>query len=272
MLSYKGGVNATHMLFSRLLGRYRRSSARTFCRRPFRISLNEPLVSFTFDDFPRSALFTAGDILKDRGLAGTYYASLGLAGGVSPTGEIFHLEDLHLLLASAHELGCHTFNHCNASETPAAIFERSILENSQALKTFLPLARFSTLSYPIGPPRPATKRRCAWHFTACRSGGQRFNHGTIDLNLLSSFFIEQSRDHWKEIMQVIQANSAAAGWLIFSTHDVCDQPTRYGCEPRLFEQIVNECLHSGARILPVSAALAACGVPLSRPADLSLTQ
>ena len=50
---------------------------------------DRPLISFSFDDFPRSALFTGGALLEQYGVAGTYYASLGLMGKTSPTGEIF---------------------------------------------------------------------------------------------------------------------------------------------------------------------------------------
>jgi peptidoglycan/xylan/chitin deacetylase (PgdA/CDA1 family) len=44
----------------------------------------EPMISFTFDDFPRSALHVAGRILEDHGIAGTYYVSLGLMGTLTP--------------------------------------------------------------------------------------------------------------------------------------------------------------------------------------------
>ena len=56
--------------------------------------MESPVISFTFDDFPRSALLNAGAILRERGLAGTYYASFGLMGTKAPTGEMFEREDL----------------------------------------------------------------------------------------------------------------------------------------------------------------------------------
>ena len=64
-----------------------------------------PIVSFTFDDFPRSALHVGGEILRARGFAGTYYASLGLVDRDSPVGRIFSVYDLKSLLAQGHELG-----------------------------------------------------------------------------------------------------------------------------------------------------------------------
>lgn len=223
------------------------------------------IISFTFDDFPRSALHTAGRILEENGIAGTYYTSLGLMGTIAPTGEQFIKEDLHQAFESGHELGCHTFAHCHATETPTSIFEASIVENRRALRAILPASEpFRTLSYPIGSPRPKTKNRCARHFAGCRAGGQTFNSGAIDLNLIQAFFIEQSRDQPEAIKAMIDAASAAGAWLIFATHDVCDTPTRYGITPALFDKTVQHAVRSGARLLPVYAALEAIGVASSQ--------
>jgi peptidoglycan/xylan/chitin deacetylase (PgdA/CDA1 family) len=254
-----------HSLLSRLKGRYQRTAAVTFARRPFRMRNSEPLISFTFDDFPRSALSIAGKMLEDLGVFGTYYTSLGLLGQKAPTGDMFTGEELRLVLERGHELGCHTYAHSHASDTPPHTFEESILENQRTLDTLLPRAQFKTLSYPIGCPRPETKRRSARYFRGCRAGGQTYNEGSTDLNLLKAFFIEQSRHEPDAIKAMIDANSRAGGWLIFATHDVCDDPTRYGCRPELFGEIVRYSLQSGARILPVSTALTAIGVKDSSP-------
>jgi peptidoglycan/xylan/chitin deacetylase (PgdA/CDA1 family) len=223
------------------------------------------LISFTFDDFPRSALLTAGRILEEYGVTGTYYTSLGLMEKTSPTGEMFTRDDLRLVLRRGHELGCHTFGHCHAYDTEASAFEASIIENRRVLRTLAPEAEFKTLSYPISCPRPGTKRRCARHFLGCRAGGQTYNVQTMDLDHLQAFFVEQSRDHPEVIRKTIDASSRAGGWLIFATHDVCENPTRYGCRPGLFMEIVRHAVRSGAKVLPVSEALAAIGVDNSEP-------
>ena len=76
-----------------------RRMARWFGRRLCRIQTESPLISFTFDDFPRSALINAGALLYERGFAGTYYASFGLMGRKTPTGQIFACEDLGKLVS-----------------------------------------------------------------------------------------------------------------------------------------------------------------------------
>jgi peptidoglycan/xylan/chitin deacetylase (PgdA/CDA1 family) len=227
----------------------------------------QPLISFTFDDFPRSALFTGGSVLEKYGAVGTYYTSLGLMGRTAPTGEMFRQEDLEPLLQRGHELGCHTFSHCHAYDTPAPEFERSILENRRTLRALVPEADFRTLSYPISGPRPNTKRRTAKYFAACRGGGQVYNSGTIDLNNLQAFFLEQSRDNPQAIKELVDSNRRAGGWLVFATHDVCDNPTRFGCHPAFFDEVVRYSLNSGAAIVSVSKALEHIGLKPRKPSN-----
>lgn len=231
-----------------------RRAARWFACRPCRIRLQSPIISFTFDDFPRSALLTGGAILQKHGAVGTYYTSLGLMGKMTRTGQIFTREDLDELTRNQHEIACHTFDHFDSWETEPADFEASIRRNQQRAVELVPNARFKSLSYPLSWPRPQTKRRIGRHYKCARGGGQTFNSGTADLNYLKAFFIEQSRENFEAISGIIDANARARGWLIFATHDVCDSPTRYGCTPGLFERVVKYSVESGAVILPVHAA------------------
>ena len=87
----------SNKITARAVGHYRRVTARLFARRLVRMRNSQPLISFTFDDFPRAALFTAGTLLENHGVRGTYYVSLGLAGQVAATGEMFHEADISVL-------------------------------------------------------------------------------------------------------------------------------------------------------------------------------
>jgi peptidoglycan/xylan/chitin deacetylase (PgdA/CDA1 family) len=246
--------------WARIKGRYQRTLAEHLGRRPVPMRNPGPLISFTFDDFPVSALRVGGAILKRHGVEGTYYAAFGLMGKDAPAGRIFSPEDLPGLLADGHELGCHTFAHCDSWATRPDIFEESILQNRQALAELVPGCRMSTLSYPISFPRPGTKLRAGRHFAGCRSGGQSGNAGTLDLNHLQAFFLEMSRNDPGAIRRAIDRNGERRGWLIFATHDVTENPSRYGCTPALFEEIVRHAVDSGARVVTVTQALAAIGV------------
>ena len=113
-------------LSTKFQSRYQRSAARYSSRRPLLIKSATPLVSFTFDDFPRSALLAGGAILRRFGLTGTFYASFGLMGRTAPTGSIFVRQDLDVLREQGHELGCHTFDHCHSWDTATDVFERKL--------------------------------------------------------------------------------------------------------------------------------------------------
>jgi hypothetical protein len=234
---------------------YRRNIARVLFRKPFSIHTDLPLISFTFDDFPRSALLAGGNILALNRLAGTYYASLGLLGTEGPSGPLCVVNDLTALLSQGHELGCHTYAHCHSWTTSTATFEDSIIQNRSALRELVPGADFKSFSYPLSEPRPLTKRNAARHFLCCRGGGQTFNSGTADLNRLAGYFLEKSRNNIHAVRNVIDENYRARGWLIFATHDISDNPSPFGCTPRFFEDVVEYAINSGACILPVAEAL-----------------
>jgi peptidoglycan/xylan/chitin deacetylase (PgdA/CDA1 family) len=236
---------------------YQRNVSRLLFRRRLSIRSARPLVSFTFDDFPRSALLAGGSILARYGMAGTYYTALGLLGTEGPSGLLFVLEDLKALLGQGHELGCHTFSHCDSWDTDSVTFEDAIIQNRNALGQMIPGAKFASFSYPISEPTPLNKRKAGKHFLCCRGGGQTFNVGTVDVNQLWSYFLEKTRDQIQPVVDLIEANREARGWLIFSTHDICASPSPYGCTEQYFEKVVQLAVASGARILPVCSALEA---------------
>jgi peptidoglycan/xylan/chitin deacetylase (PgdA/CDA1 family) len=240
---------------ARLQARYEKTVSILLFRRVLKMRNATPYVSFTFDDFPQSALHVGGEILLQAGLRGTYYVSLELMGREAPPGKMFLYSDIEELLAKGHELGCHTYSHCHSWTTDPKVFEDSIVKNNQVLKELFPEAVLRSFSYPITSPRPGTKRKAGEHFRCCRNGGQTCNTGTTDLNLLRAYFIEKSSQNPSAVKQMIDRNCQARGWLIFATHDVSDTPTRYGCTPSFLKEIVQYSLDSGATILPVAEAL-----------------
>lgn len=238
----------------RIRNRYRRLLSMYGGQRIVQLRLKSPIISFTFDDFPQSAAREAGSILTANGLRGTYYVSLGLMDREIPAGRAFSRDDLEHVVAEGHELGCHTFDHCDAWETATSAFEKSIIANQRAIAQFLPGTAFQTLSYPINCPRPQTKRRAEKYFVCSRAGGQASNIAATDANSLRAFFLEKSNSNPEAVESLIADNWRQNGWLIFATHDVSGNPTPFGCTPEFFERIVRFARNSGSRILPVSEA------------------
>lgn len=235
--------------------KWRRYLVRQYARRAFQLQSDVSYVSFTFDDFPRSALLEGGRILVDHGARGTFFVSMQLLGGDSPSGPIASAADLRTLLRDGHELGCHTFEHLDGCVEGPATFEHSLAANQGALQRTVGNGYSPVFAYPLDGPVLAVKRAVGRHFVACRGGGQAFNTGDIDLNLLQSYFLDvRNRDDVTAVRALIDRNRAARGWLIFSTHDIASEPSQYGCQPEFFEQVVRYAMQSGSRVVPMMQA------------------
>lgn len=244
-------------MIDRIRGHLRRTVSKQFGCRFVRLQNRAPIITFTFDDFPASALTVGSPMLKEYGAGGTYYASFGLMGKTeSPVGRLFSAGQLQEVFADGHELGCHTYGHCDAWQTTTGTFEESVVQNRRRLEELMPGKAFATLSYPINEPRPQTKRRMQRHFSSCRAGGQTFNIGKTDLNNVRAFFLEQSGGSVDLPKELIDRTCAAGGWLVFATHDIAHNPTRFGVTPEFFAEVVRHAASSGARLLPMSKAVA----------------
>src|SRR4051812_14111447 len=133
-------------LQQRVWNKWRRFSIGRYARRDFRLTSDMPYVSFTFDDFPRTAWLEGGRILAEQGACGTYFVSFQLVGGPSVSGPIASHDDLRTLVQGGHELGCHTFEHLDGRRSTADAFERSLEANRRALAAAVPGATFSTFA------------------------------------------------------------------------------------------------------------------------------
>ena len=103
-----------------ILKRIRWGALEAFNRRDFNLYRSGSMVSFTFDDFPQSALHIGGSILKSYGVCGTYYAAMGLMDQINGLGRQFSAADLAILLQDGHELGSHTFDHLSCRSSSLA--------------------------------------------------------------------------------------------------------------------------------------------------------
>jgi peptidoglycan/xylan/chitin deacetylase (PgdA/CDA1 family) len=242
-------------LVSRITGKYRRTLAERICRRMMAVRTSEPIISFSFDDAPKTAFITGSDILKGHGIRGTFFVSLGLLGSETEVGMIASELDLLRAVEEGNELGCHTFDHLESWQTTTEKFIESIVKNKEALKRIIPGLNFQTFAYPISGPRPSVKFRLEKHFACCRGGGQTANIGNTDLNLLKAYFLDRrNKIDLDQVKRIIDHNATCRGWLIFATHDVTDNPSRYGCTPEFFAEVVDYTARSGALSLPVGKA------------------
>lgn len=212
-----------------------------------------PVVSFTFDDFPRSALTMGGRILADHGCAGTYYAAMGLMGTKTAVGQMFERTDLDALLSEGHELACHTFDHVSCLAVPGGDFLRKCAENRQAVASMLAGLRLRNFSFPFGDVRLGVKFPLHSAYTTSRTIEPGLNVDPVDLAFLRANRLYSGLS-LEPMERLICTNARRAGWLIFYTHDVAANPSPYGCTPAYFDRILRCALDSGAEILTVQKA------------------
>ncbi|HWB49553.1 MAG TPA: polysaccharide deacetylase family protein [Stellaceae bacterium] len=229
------------------------------CTRPAKIAWPGGVVSFTFDDFPRSAWANGGAILENYACRGTFYAAMGLAGTANHLGAMFAPGDLREAHAHGHEIACHTFTHRDCGRVPAGAIAEEIDRNAAALSAMLDGAPIDNFAYPFGGVSQAAKAAFAKRFVSCRGTGRGLNRGTVDLADLfgtSLYSRDFDRDRLCRLIEDAQAENA---WLVFYTHDVADAPSPFGCTPAQFQSIVAYAAEN-VPVLPVRDVLARLGL------------
>ena len=122
MSSSKRSGGPAGMSLRSALGHVRRRLLSALYRRTVPLGDHGPVVSFTFDDFPRTAYSTGGAILEAHGARGTYYVTVGLMNASNELGELFVEDDLRPLMEKGHELGTQTFHHSSCRSVPLVQF------------------------------------------------------------------------------------------------------------------------------------------------------
>lgn len=233
------------------LGAQRRNVLTRACRRTAFLGRSGNTVSFTFDDFPRSAYSIAGPILKSYGVLATYYAAMGLVGTANHLGEHFRLEDLVALQAEGHELGNHTFSHISARSVSIGTFVSDVMNGASALAKQSGVRPTQNFAYPFGDVTIRTKRAVGSIVRSARGIIPGLNGPEVDLNLLRANGLYGNIECLGTLKKLIVENEQRHSWLIFYTHDVRTRPSQYGCTPQLFESVLSFVLERGARVLPV---------------------
>ena len=224
-------------------------------RKTIRLREIGPLVTFTFDDFPRTAYSIGGAILKSFGACGTYYTSLGLMNTTDSTGDQFHLDDLHGLVGDGHELASHTCHHVSSRSLSSAAFVQEVLEGKEGIRRVAGLKVSNNFAYPFGRVTAAVKCAVGKAMRSCRGSYPGVNGSLVDLSLLRANPLYGDTEKLGLIRRLLQVSQECGGWIIFYTHDVRNIHSPWGCTPALLEAVVKLALSSSMRILTVKEVL-----------------
>ncbi|MBX9465977.1 MAG: polysaccharide deacetylase family protein [Aquamicrobium sp.] len=246
---------ANHDLPSRI----DRAAALWLRRHPMPVTVDRPVVSFTFDDVPDSAIINGARILEQQGCRGTFYLAGGLAGGTFGPYNFFVPSDVPYLLDRGHEVGCHTFSHPVVQTLDARRLAEEFDRNRQWLTAVDPRAEPVSFAYPYGAVGFSQKAQTARRFANSRGVRHGLNTGTADRAQLLAVQLYDCRLDEKRLDEIIGEAVRSKAWLVFYTHDVQEGPSEHGCSPRLLSQAVQRVLAAGCTVAPMREAMALVG-------------
>ena len=238
---------------SSLFGKVRRRVVRLMHRRPARLSHTGPVVSFTFDDVPISGAEAGAAILEKAGARGTYYVCAGLFDQPGDMGRYANQSEIARLAEAGHEIACHTWSHLDCGLSGEAAIGADADRNAEALTAFgAPPRHFA---YPYGEVSPQAKKALKGRYGSLRAVHSGIVTERSDLNQLPAVGIEGD-DGEAEAKRWIDRAVERGAWVILYTHDVRENPSKYGCTPAALARIVAHAQARGAAVRTVGEVLA----------------
>lgn len=225
----------------------------------FKLRNTTPMVSFTFDDLPKSAVTTGAGMLEASGARGTFYVSGGLVGAETADWQAGDADDVLSLHRRGHEIGCHTFSHLRACDLDGASLTEEIARNREYFRALDPSMKIETFAYPFGYGSFARKHQLKDAFLTCRSIVEGVNAGSVDLQFLRAMPLidrDMDRDRIERAFDEAEINN---GWLIFYGHDIADQPSPYGCTPALLDHALAAASRRKIPVLTMAEAMQCAG-------------
>ncbi len=240
---------------SGLKGKLNRLVARVLARRPLESVINVPLVSFSFDDFPKSARENGAPLIEHHGWRATFYTALGFTGQCNHLGPLMDEADIRALHLRGHEIACHSFSHDDASQAGANAFADDCERNRAGLMDLGIYRPDSSFAFPYGETSPAVKRALADRYGAMRGVRPGINRKGDDLNLLKAVPLDGGKAGLACALAAVREVQTRPGWLIFYGHDVRETPSQWGCTPEFLKTVCDAVAEAGIAVLPVGEAL-----------------
>ena len=234
-----------------LKGKLRRRLVRLYRRGVATGALERPMVSFSFDDTPASAVRVAGPMLTERGLKGTYFFCAGLAGTSAHMGDYAARGDMLAVDAAGHEVACHTYSHLDCGQANGAAVAADLDHNARTIREWGVAQPMETFAYPFGDVGFPAKAEVAKRFSLSRA----LHHGLIesgaDLNQAPAIGIEGTHGEALAHEWIGRAKQRRA-WLILFTHGVGETHTPFGASTTAFAGLMDRTISEGFDIVTVA--------------------
>lgn len=232
-------------MYSRVKKKIKKQLAKVVVKEPSKLPHGLSVVSFTFDDIPKSAALAGAQCLDVFNYKGTFYTAIDLLGSDGMANE----RDISKLIQKGHEIGCHTFSHISCSSSSENDVSSDCDTNrAAAIKMFDVV--LESFAYPFGEISPNSKRVIKRAYRSARSVDIGLNQGKMDLASLKAVPIYENSS-LEYMLRCIDTVSSEGGWLIFYTHDVSSSPSQYGVSIAKLRDVIDYTSKSGAHVLPV---------------------
>lgn len=245
---------------TRVTGKASRFFARLSRSKVLALRNAPPLVTFTFDDVPASACEVGARILERYGARGTFYIAGRGCGTAGPDGPLrASIDQLRTIWANGHEIGCHTYSHPAVRYMSLDELGMELDRNLSVLKKINSGIVVRNFAYPYGDLSVRTKRYLEGRFDSCRSSHAGINSVVADLGALDAWPLQNSSVNRTKIAEITAETARSRGWLIFYSHDVAEQPSKFGVSPDLLELAVSTAEKVGCVVTTVADGLKLIG-------------
>jgi peptidoglycan/xylan/chitin deacetylase (PgdA/CDA1 family) len=156
-------------------------------------------------------------------------------------------------------VGCHTYSHPAVSAIAHDELVADLERNRRLLEGIGGGLEVRNFAYPYGDLSFRTKRYLETRFDSCRSLLRGVNEGIADLGALKTCPLEDVSIDRQEIRDFIARAVRTKGWLIFSSHDVAEPPSRFGVTPALLAFAVKEAREAGCHLATIAGGLELAG-------------
>jgi peptidoglycan/xylan/chitin deacetylase (PgdA/CDA1 family) len=247
-------------MWSYLKARVGNKLARHLRVAPVKLNNDRPMVSFTFDDAPISAVTCGAAMLEEYGARGTFYIAGGLVDAWSGHWTGLSGYDIVGLHRRGHEIACHTFSHARSTDLTEAAMEAELRNNRSYLLGLDSSIRIENFAYPYGTGSVLRKGQLGKLFHSSRGILPGVNSGKVDLQYLRAVPLIECEIDRDGIDRAFDETVARNGWLIFYGHDVEATPSPYGCSPELLRHALDAAARRNIPALSVANALRFAGV------------
>jgi len=236
-------------------------AARSIPLRLHKIRNRQPVVSFTFDDFPASAHEEGAAILESFGARASFFTSTALLGKPHPLWKMAGPEAIADLADRGHEIGLHTHGHMPLWQTNARTLTSDIERNLNRLQNLSPELSIESFAYPYGVLTPRGKWTLSGMTRANRSAHPGLNNGWMDLDFVRAYELSDARISLTQVTKIMDTAVATGGWAVFFAHEISRSSGLFKTSPDLLAATIKAALERDIHIRLFTSALDHVGVP-----------